>query len=432
MAHRTAVLHLFLATAWRSSAAPQCSVVSNATWTYLPASAFNHSVTKQGLPQGWNNFQCSYEWHAAGDADVSFESPTGCLTDRWLTASGHVITRAAGDPVYQEIELTFTSATGNRKRTAGNVSDDCTLIDMADGGLFIRGVHPIDQSGHEWLRTTTAWLMRAAQIRFPDGSLHLTPGYPTHYNGQWMRDGYYGISNAWDVASAAQREHFFQSFEWMLSRARPDGILPQQCPPTGPCSYGNEVCNDTVGVPGWQDCQDLDTASFAIKLAAHFWASLPAKRAATLYGRWNATLRRSLDGTRVRADGLLWSNPDAPIIGYGFQDAEIKSGGVLYSSVLAWNASRLLAAMADAAGDVRSAASLRDRARAIKKAADSSLWDDSLGIYRASTGVESNVVDLWANAAAGAMGFADAGQAGRIFAYFRDHEDEIFYEGQVR
>ena len=37
--------------------------------------------------------------------------------------------------------------------------------------------------------------------------------------------------------------------------------------------------------------------------------------------------------------GLLWSNTSRPMVGYGFQDGEWKSGDVLYSNVLFWNAS---------------------------------------------------------------------------------------------
>ena len=48
--------------------------------------------------------------------------------------------------------------------------------------------------------------------------------------------------------------------------------------------------------------------------------------------------------------GLLWSNTSRPMVGYGFQDAEVKSGAVLYSSVLYWNATRLMAEMAHATG----------------------------------------------------------------------------------
>lgn len=66
---------------------------------------------------------------------------------------------------------------------------------------------------------------------------------------------------------------------------------------------------------------------------------------------------------------------------YGFQDDEIKSGAVLYSSVLAWNASRILAAAATAHGNVTLAAEMTARAMAIKKAADAQLWNASAGVY---------------------------------------------------
>ena len=411
-----------------SGARADCSVAQSATWTYLPPTAFDHSVTKQGLPRGWTNFKCAYEWHVHSK-EISFQSPSGCLTDDWVFARGTTMQPSA------RINITYVSAAGSPVRSvAGDISSNCSLIDMDDGGLYLRGTHPIDQSDGEWMRTVTAWLIRAAQVTFRDGSRHLTPGYPTQYNGQWMRDGYYGIAHGWDLASAMHHEQFLQSFEWLLGRARPDGIMPQQCPPEGPCSYGNEVCNDTVGAPGWHGCQDLDTASFAIQLASTFWTRLPAARARALYTRWRRPLLRSLDATVVSPDGsgLLWSDPRQPIIGYGFQDAEIKSGAVLYSTVLAWNATRLLAAMAHTAGDESTAQALRDRAAQLKGAADRQLWDASLGVFRASTEVGHTNVDVWANAAAGATGFADAAQAKSIYAYFAANEQDIFYEGQVR
>jgi hypothetical protein len=58
------------------------------------------------------------------------------------------------------------------------VTPDCNFIDMDDGGLYIRGVHPMDMAPHEWLRVATAWVMRAAVITFADGTRHLTPGVP--------------------------------------------------------------------------------------------------------------------------------------------------------------------------------------------------------------------------------------------------------------
>jgi hypothetical protein len=113
---------------------------------------------------------------------------------------------------------------------------------------------------------------------------------------------------------------------WMLAEQRADGIMPQMCPPDnvsagggappGQCSYG-QYCNDTVGAPGWQGCQDLDSAAFAVKFAHHIWSHGTA--ASALYARWGAALARSIRATTVSptGSGLLWSNTTRPMIGCG-------------------------------------------------------------------------------------------------------------------
>lgn len=40
--------------------------------------------------------------------------------------------------------------------------------------------------------------------------------------------------------------------------------------------------------------------------------------------------------------------------------------------------------------------------------------------------------DIWANAFAGASGFASKRQSQSIYNYIAEHEDDIFFEGQVR
>ena len=182
---------------------------------------------------------------------------------------------------------------------------------MDNGGLYIAGETPANLAHHDWIVSANIWLMRAAQVKFPDGTQHLTPGYPTHYNGQWMRDGYYGISNAWSTVNRTMQEGFMHSAEWMFSRAREDGIMPQACPPTGACNYG-QYCNDTVGVAGWQGCQDLDSAAFAIKLAYHMWLHhfVEDGAATAFYKKWKPALLKAVKATTTSpsGDGLLWSN----------------------------------------------------------------------------------------------------------------------------
>ena len=78
--------------------------------------------------------------------------------------------------------------------------------------------------------------------------------------------------------------------------------------------------------------------------------------------------------------------------------------------MLHWNATRLLALMATRAGDSATAAEMHGRATTIKASADRELWDETQGVFRASTGVGRDNIDVWGNALAGAVGFASAAQ----------------------
>ena len=245
------------------SATSACDLAGK--WTYRPPTAFDHKT----IPS-WSNQICVYNWiksEQTSRSSVSFTSPRGCLNDGWKA------TPAQGQYwMNGTVSLTFVLDSSSKStEVVGHVDNGCTFVDMEDGGLYIKSsVHPFYMPPHEWMRTTAGWLVRAAQITFADGSRHLTPGYPTSYNGQWMRDGFYGITGLWNLTSAHMKQDFADSAEWMFSHARSDGIMPQYCPPSGPCQYG-QLCNDTVGAPDWQSCQDLDSAAFAIKLAHHIW-----------------------------------------------------------------------------------------------------------------------------------------------------------------
>ena len=69
-----------------------------------------------------------------------------------------------------------------------------------------------------------------------------------------------------------------------------------------------------------------------------------------------------------------------------------------------------LALMATRAGDSATAAEMNGRATTIKASADRELWDETQGVFRASTGVGRDNIDVWGNALAGAAGFASAAQ----------------------
>ena len=155
-------------------------------------------------------------YHFADDpgegTGFAFDSPPGCMSDPWQRAAGTVVDEAA-----KTVALKFSQSNGTVVASlSGVLIDDCSLIDMSDGGLYVRGYpgrpHPMDFLPHEYLKLATAWVVRSAVVTFPfDGSKHLTPGIPIapggtpHYYGYWLRDGFYGSSNSLDLVNSSMR-----------------------------------------------------------------------------------------------------------------------------------------------------------------------------------------------------------------------------------
>jgi hypothetical protein len=124
----------FISAAQSSSTSAHCSVGDAASWSYLPPSAFDHTTTDQGLPEGWNNQDCHYVWKTQaynGDDgySITFDSPLGCLDDSWTghTAQGEIriATVASGYEQQAEgqqtIELTFTEMPGYERHHSGTL-----------------------------------------------------------------------------------------------------------------------------------------------------------------------------------------------------------------------------------------------------------------------------------------------------------------------
>ena len=156
------------------------------------------------------------------------------------------------------------------------------------------------------------------------------------------------------------------------------------------------------------------------QVSLRVFRSLPEDAAHALFLKYKDAMVKSFDATSKdpAGSGLLWSNTTDPQVGYGFQDDEVKSGNVLYSSLLYWNATRLMAEMADATGDQELARRMVHTAAQVRRAANKAFWNDKLGVYMASTGLERNNIDVWGNAMAGAMGFTTPDQDSKMFQWF--------------
>ena len=167
------------------------------SWTRVPAAALEGGVWS---PQTG----CVYAFEAApvspavpqsgGDALLSwrFSSPSGCLWSAWGGGVGTNDANATYDAASGAVALAFparrNSPVGAVLRATGEFAAGCALLSVSgagDGadGLYVRGeapgaAHPYSFSGAGWLRAAAGWVVRAAEMAFPDGTRHLTPGVP--------------------------------------------------------------------------------------------------------------------------------------------------------------------------------------------------------------------------------------------------------------
>lgn len=267
------------------------------------------------------------------------------------------------------------------------------------------------------------------------------------------------MSNAVDLLPNVSQAQ--EGTEWVYARQREsDGAMPQMVGTDGKPEYSQTCVHDSLPVDNGTVCVVSDSGPFAVKTAALWTLSetgsnpKPAAARKAWFKSVAAALQRGLDATPLRND-LTWSDPDHFIVGYGFTDTVVKTGHTFYASVLYYEACTLMAKMARFAASppapsappptgrgpemavgeeqLRAMTARYDsQAERTKKAINDRFWDPKQGAYWASTGIESNRIDVWGTGLAAFLNVSNATQAAAVFRFFKENQAQIFFEGQVR
>lgn len=367
-----------------------------------------------------------------------FVIPEACPCADWKNAKG------SWDPASGEIVFSFENDEGHFRRAAGMMKEqNCGFITMDDNSLYARSqVATFDMLPLDWLKTITAFILRASRAVANDGTRILQPGLGNmYYRGMWPRDSFFGILGGLDLLPDI--EEMRNASFWLLSASRDvDGAMPDHRELSGLVHYGQTGCDDDVA-----GCLDLDSGPFAVKLASVFVLNdtvTPREERVQYFKGLRHKLVGGMMATPVDS-GLTDADADKSQmgglgfnVGYGFQDTVKLTGHSLYTSVLYWEASRLLASMiefVDPDGrdqdwlDIKR--NFEGQARGVAEHI-SELWDPEVGLFRASDGVEKDRHDIWGSAYAGHVGLASEEQAARIFDFLSSNRARVFFEGQVR
>lgn len=242
-----------------------------------------------------------------------------------------------------------------------------------------------------------------------DGTTVYTPG--GDYIHLFPRDCYYLVHGAQQFVPA---EDIREILRLIFRHQGPEGIVPQ-------CIAPDEGDGYAGGLPVG------DSAQFVVLLAYEYFQRTSDRA----FVKENIVrLKRAMDSMPRSDLGLIWIDPEAAVVAYGFTDTVIKTGDELFCSLLYWETSRQLAEMAKAVGEDVMAEDFLARAALVEKNL-ASLWDEESGMYMAAS-LDCRQIDIWGNAYLVYIGFPDLPKRQRICRFLVEHYPQIVYAGQVR
>ncbi|MBI1257169.1 MAG: hypothetical protein GC204_06835 [Chloroflexi bacterium] len=267
-----------------------------------------------------------------------------------------------------------------------------------------------------WLTEACRDMLQRCRITAYDGTALFTPDGVANYHALWTRDFSYMVENAGDLIDPAEIR---AAIRYLLNGQREDGCIPDRVQGDGIAVYSAGPLGKPLGDP------PTDNSQFMVKLV-YDYATLTGDHAFAC--QQLDALRQALDFTRRDANGLVNIVPGQPQSPYGFTDTIGKTGGLLFSSLLYWQACQQMIEMSGWCGT--DASLYAERAAQARRGLDA-LWDEEKGMFLAST-LDCRQIDIWGNAFAVYIGAVEGERRERILRFLRDHYDEYMLRGQVR
>ncbi len=277
--------------------------------------------------------------------------------------------------------------------------------------------HSIPQEDIIWLREATLKQLQGCRVQATNGTWLHTPDGVGNYRALWTRDFQYMVEQAGDLLNTNDILH---SIHYLLKGQRADGCMPDRVNTAGKGVYS----------PGGESSpladHALDNGSFMAKLlveATRITGDL------TLFRELEPAIRKGLDHTSRAPNGLVFNDSDHPQCPYGFTDTVKKTGHLLFSSLLYYDACRGMEQFCTKA-QCGEPETYRYRAQLIRLNLDQ-LWDDRHGMFFAAD-EDCRKIDIWGSALAAHLAIATPSQTDRIATYLVQHYEELTQHGQIR
>ncbi len=261
-------------------------------------------------------------------------------------------------------------------------------------------------------------MMQTNKGTLPDGRVVFYADALRHYNLIFTRGFGYLYEFADDLISPSEAKGFL---EYLLAGQRSDGCMPDRVNAAGRAIYSPGGENNPMADHA------LDNGSF---LASAICRYVSNTNDVEFFRIHEPSLRRGMDFINRAPNGLVFNSMENPQCVYGFTDIVKKTGHILFSSVLYYDACLQLAqACRDAkTGDP---AEYDRRAQLIKENI-ARLWDRNSGAFYAADGL-CKQYDVWGTAfVLNHPGLATQEQEERALDFLVDNYSRYAEKGQIR
>lgn len=269
----------------------------------------------------------------------------------------------------------------------------------------------------EWMRQRVAGLMESNRGTLPNGKTAFYADALRHYNLIFTRGFGYIYAFADDLIAPEDAKGFL---EYLLAGQRADGCMPDRVNSKGKAIYSPGGENRPLADHA------LDNGPFLASAVCRYVANSGDLE---FFRQHENAFRRGMDFVNRADNGLVYNDPDNPQCVYGFTDIIKKTGHLLFTSVLYYEACQDLETACRAAG-VGDADEYARRAQLIKDNVGI-LWDKRTGAFWAADGL-CKQWDIWGTAFVIHNGLATPEQETAALDFLVNTYDRYAEKGQIR
>ncbi len=269
-----------------------------------------------------------------------------------------------------------------------------------------------------WMKSYTEGLVESNRGELDNGTTVFFADKKKHYNLIFTR----GFAYIYQFAGKLIKHEDAKSFlEYQLAGQRADGCMPDRVNSEGLAIYS----------PGSKDSpladHAMDNGAFIASSVYHY---VKNSNDLDFFKKHEPALRRGMDFINRAPNGLVFNKPENPQCVYGFTDIVKKTGYLLFTSVLYYDACLQLEELSRKTG-VGDAEQYASRAKLIKENIGI-LWDKHSGAYYAASD-QCHQYDVWGTAfVLNHPGLATAEQEKRALDFLEDNYSRYVEKGQIR